>query len=265
MKHKTVHNMVYDLMNDKQRKAYAEFLETDFSFELPGHARFHVNAFNQRGSADMVLRVINTEIPDFDQLGLPKVLKDVVMTKCGLAIFVGGTGSGKSTLLAAMIGYRNQTSYGHIITIEDPIEFVHSHRSYVVTQREVGVDTESYEVALKDTLHQAPDVILIGEICDREITQHAIAFAETGHLCLSTSYANSTNQVLDRIINFVPDERRPQLLMDLSLNSKAVISQRLVMGLDGRRVPAVEVLISTPYISELIRTGKCGEIKEAME
>ncbi|MEJ2115529.1 MAG: PilT/PilU family type 4a pilus ATPase, partial [Gammaproteobacteria bacterium] len=223
---------------------------------------FRVNAFAQRGSPGMVLRVINSEIPKFDSLQLPPILRDISMTKRGLVIFVGGTGSGKSTSLAAMVGYRNENSFGHIVTIEDPIEFVHKHKNCIITQREVGVDTEDYDIALKNTLRQAPDVILIGEIRDRKTMEHAIAFAETGHLCLSTLHANSTNQALDRIINFFPDERRAQLLMDLSLNLKSVISQRLlpIKGEEGR-VPAVEVMLNTPLMADLIFKGQVHEMK----
>jgi len=214
----------------------------------------------------MVLRVITTTIPKFDDLDLPPILQDVAMTKRGLVIFVGGTGSGKSTSLAAMIGYRNENSFGHIITIEDPVEFVHPHKNCIITQREVGVDTESWDAALKNTLRQAPDVILIGEIRDREVMEHAIAFAETGHLCLGTLHANNSNQAMDRIINFFPEERRPQLLMDLSLNLKGVVSQRLIPRKEGKgRIPAVEILLNTPLISDLIFKGEVHEIKEIMK
>ena len=258
--------LVRSIMNDKQAAEYERSLEANFAISLAGMARFRVSAFTQRGSSGMVLRKINTEIPTFEELHVPPVLKDISMTKRGLVIFVGGTGSGKSTSLAAMVGYRNQNSYGHIITIEDPIEYVHEHRNCIVTQREVGVDTESYEIALKNTLRQAPDVILLGEIRDRETMDYAIAFAETGHLCLSTLHANSTNQALDRIINFFPEERRPQLLMDLSLNLKAVVSQRLIPREDGKgRVPAVEVMINTPLMSDLIFKGEVHEIKELIK
>jgi twitching motility protein PilU len=210
----------------------------------------------------MVLRIINSEIPGFEELNLPSILRDIAMTKRGLVIFVGGTGSGKSTSLASMVDYRNQNSHGHIITIEDPVEFVHDHGNCLVTQREVGVDTESYEIALKNTLRQAPDVILIGEVRDRETMEHAIAFAETGHLCLTTLHANSTNQALDRIINFFPDERRSQLLMDLSLNLKGLVSQRLVPKIDGvGRIPAIEVMLNTPLMADLIFKGDVHEIK----
>ena len=258
--------LVRSIMNDKQAAEFEEHLECNFAISLPGVARFRVNAFTQRGSSGMVLRVINTEIPKFEDLGLPKVLSDIAMTKRGLVIFVGGTGSGKSTSLAAMVGYRNHNSYGHIVTIEDPIEFVHNHGNCIITQREVGVDTETYEIALKNTLRQAPDVILIGEIRDRDTMDYGIAFAETGHLCLSTLHANSTNQALDRIINFFPEERRPQLLMDLSLNLRAVISQRLIPRADGKgRVPAVEIMINTPLMSDLIFKGEVHEMKELMK
>ena len=254
--------LVRSIMNDRQAGEYERTQECNFAISLPGVARFRVNAFAQRGSAGMVVRTITSEIPEFEDLSLPPILKNIAMTKRGLVIFVGGTGSGKSTSLAAMIGYRNANSFGHIITIEDPIEFVHSHRSCIVTQREVGVDTENYEIALKNTLRQAPDVILIGEIRDRETMEHAIAFAETGHLCLSTLHANSTNQALDRIINFFPEERRAQLLMDLSLNLKSVISQRLLPRQNGDgRIPAVEVMLNTPLMSDLIFKGNVHEMK----
>jgi twitching motility protein PilU len=253
------------IMNDKQVSEFEENQECNFSIALTGVARFRVNAFVQRGSTGMVLRIINSEIPNFEDLNLPEILRDIAMTKRGLVIFVGGTGSGKSTSLASMVGYRNQQSYGHIITIEDPVEFVHEHGNCLVTQREVGVDTESYEIALKNTLRQAPDVILIGEIRDRETMEHAIAFAETGHLCLSTLHANSANQALDRIINFFPDERRSQLLMDLSLNLKGLISQRLIPRLNAAgRIPAIEIMINTPLMADLIFKGDVHEIKTLM-
>lgn len=258
--------LVRSIMNDKQLGEFEARQEVNFAISLPGVSRFRVNAFTQRGSMGMVLRVIRSEIPNFEELGLPPVLRDVAMTKRGLVIFVGATGSGKSTSLASMIGYRNENSYGHIITIEDPIEFVHQHKNCIVTQREVGVDTDSYEIALKNTLRQAPDVILIGEIRDREAMEHAIAFAETGHLCLSTLHANSTNQALDRVINFFPEERRPQLLMDLSLNLKGVVSQRLVPRADGEgRVAAIEVMLNTPLMADLIFKGNVHEMKELMQ
>ncbi len=254
--------LVRSIMNDKQVSEFEEKQECNFSIALPGVARFRVNAFIQRGSSGMVLRIINSEIPSFEELNLPSILRDIAMTKRGLVIFVGGTGSGKSTSLASMVDYRNQNSHGHIITIEDPVEFVHDHGNCLVTQREVGVDTESYEIALKNTLRQAPDVILIGEVRDRETMEHAIAFAETGHLCLTTLHANSTNQALDRIINFFPDERRSQLLMDLSLNLKGLVSQRLVPKIDGvGRIPAIEVMLNTPLMADLIFKGDVHEIK----
>jgi twitching motility protein PilU len=251
------------IMNDKQASEFDATKECNFAIGLPGVARFRVNAFVQRGSTGLVFRTITTKIPSFDDLGLPEVLKEIALTKRGLVIFVGGTGSGKSTSLAAMIGYRNEHTYGHIITIEDPVEFVHDHKNCIVTQREVGVDTDSWYAALKNTLRQAPDVILIGEIRDRETMDYAIAFAETGHLCMATLHANSTNQALDRIINFFPEERRHQLLMDLSLNTRAFISQRLIpkKGAAGR-VAAMEIMINSPLISDLIFKGEVHEIKE---
>src|SRR5210317_375178 len=250
------------IMNDKQVKEFEEHQECNFSIALPGVARFRVNAFVQRGSSGLVLRIINSEIPSFEELNLPPILKDLALTKRGLVIFVGGTGSGKSTSLASMVDYRNHQSYGHIITIEDPVEFVHDHGNCLVTQREVGVDTESYGIALKNTLRQAPDVILIGEIRDRETMEHAIAFAETGHLCLTTLHANSTNQALDRIINFFPDDRRQQLLMDLSLNLKGLVSQRLIPKIDGAgRIPAIEVMLNTPLMADLIFKEDVHEMK----
>lgn len=255
--------LVHSIMNDRQMAEFDSSQECNFAISLPGVSRFRVNAFTQRGSVGVVLRVIRTDIPEFADLDLPPILQDIAMTSRGLVIFVGATGSGKSTSLAAMVGYRNENSKGHIITIEDPIEFIHNHRNCIVTQREIGVDTESYDVALKNTLRQAPDVILIGEIRDRETMDYAIAFAETGHLCLSTLHANSTNQALDRIINFFPEERRAQLLMDLSLNLKGIISQRLIPKYDGEgRVPAVEVMLNTPLMSDLIFKGQVHEIKE---
>ncbi|MFC5476201.1 PilT/PilU family type 4a pilus ATPase [Paraherbaspirillum soli] len=254
------------IMSDKQAADFEETRECNFAISPSGLGRFRASAFVQQGKVGMVLRTITTEIPKFEDLGLPDTLKDVAMTKRGLVIMVGATGSGKSTTLAAMIGYRNENSYGHIITIEDPVEYVHPHRNCIVTQREIGVDTDSWEVALKNTLRQAPDVILIGEIRDRETMDYAIAFAETGHLCLATLHANSANQALDRIINFFPEERRPQLLMDLSLNLKGVVSQRLVplKTVKGRAV-AVEILLNSPLISDLIFKGDVHEIKEIMK
>jgi twitching motility protein PilU len=253
------------IMNDRQAAEFERNKECNFAINPPGIGRFRVNAFVQQGRVGMVLRTINTQIPKLEDLGLPETLKDIVMTKRGLVIVVGATGSGKSTTLAAMIGYRNENSQGHIITIEDPIEYVHEHRNCVVTQREVGVDTESWEAALKNTLRQAPDVILIGEIRERETMEHAIAFAETGHLCMGTLHANSANQALDRIINFFPEERRAQLLMDLSLNLKGMISQRLIPKRDTKgRSAAIEILLNSPLISDLIFKGDVHEIKSIM-
>ena len=253
------------IMNDKQTSEFDASSECNFAIGIPGVARFRVNAFIQRGSVGLVFRTITTKIPKLEDLGLPEVLKDIAMTKRGLVIFVGGTGSGKSTSLAAMVGYRNQNSYGHIITIEDPVEFVHDHINCIITQREVGVDTDNWHIALKNTLRQAPDVILIGEIRDRDTMDYAIAFAETGHLCMATLHANSTNQALDRIINFFPEERRHQLLMDLSLNTRAFVSQRLIPKSDGiGRVAAIEIMINSPLISDLIFKGDVHEIKEVI-
>ena len=254
--------LVRSIMNDRQIREYEETQECNFAISLPNISRFRVNAFMQRNSSGMVLRVINSEIPSIEELRLPDIIKDVSMTKNGLVIFVGGTGCGKSTSLAAMLGYRNEHSQGHIVTIEDPIEFVHKHRNCIVTQREVGVDTETFEIALKNTLRQAPDVILIGEIRDRETMEYAVSFAETGHLCLATLHANSTNQALDRIINFFPEERRAQLLMDLSLNLKAIVSQRLLPIKESEgRVPAIEILINSPLMADLIFKGDVPKMK----
>ncbi len=254
------------IMNDKQAAEFERTKECNFAISPPNVGRFRVNAFIQQGKVGMVLRVIPQTLPTIQSLGLPAVLSEVVMTKRGLVILVGATGSGKSTTLAAMIDHRNENSYGHIITIEDPVEFVHPHKNCVVTQREVGLDTDSWEAALKNTLRQAPDVILMGEIRDRETMEHAVAFAETGHLCMATLHANSANQALDRIINFFPEERRTQLLMDLSLNLKGLVSQRLVPKQEGKgRFAAVEILLNTPLISDLIFKGDVSEIKEIMK
>ncbi len=254
--------LVRSIMNDRQIREYEETQECNFAISLPNISRFRVNAFMQRNSSGMVLRVINSEIPGIEELRLPDIIKEISMTKNGLVIFVGGTGCGKSTSLAAMLGYRNEHSQGHIVTIEDPIEFVHKHRNCIVTQREVGVDTETFEIALKNTLRQAPDVILIGEIRDRETMEYAVSFAETGHLCLATLHANSTNQALDRIINFFPEERRAQLLMDLSLNLKAIVSQRLLPIKESEgRVPAIEILINSPLMADLIFKGDVPKMK----
>jgi twitching motility protein PilU len=259
-------SLARSIMNDKQASEFERTKECNFAISPPGIGRFRVNAFVQQGKVGMVLRVIPQVLPTIDGLGVPQVLKEVVMTKRGLTILVGATGSGKSTTLAAMVDWRNENSYGHIITIEDPVEFVHPHKNCVVTQREVGLDTDSWEAALKNTLRQAPDVILMGEIRDRETMEHAIAFAETGHLCLATLHANSANQALDRVINFFPEERRAQLLMDLSLNLKAMISQRLVPKQDGKgRQAAVEIMLNSPLISDMIFKGEVSEIKEIMK
>ncbi|MBX3638209.1 MAG: PilT/PilU family type 4a pilus ATPase [Rubrivivax sp.] len=254
------------IMNDKQAAEFESTKECNFAISPAGIGRFRVNAFVQQARIGVVLRTIATTIPTFESLQLPPVLKDISMTKRGLVILVGGTGTGKSTSLAAMVDYRNENSYGHIITVEDPIEYVHEHKKCIVTQREVGIDTDNWEAALKNTLRQAPDVILMGEIRDRETMEHAVAFAETGHLCLATLHANSANQALDRIINFFPEERRQQLLMDLSLNLKALVSQRLLPREQGRgRIAAVEILLNTPLIGDLIFKGEVAEIKELMK
>ena len=254
------------VMNDKQAAEFERTKECNFAISPPGVGRFRVNAFMQQGKVGMVLRVIPAVLPTLDGLGLPPVLKDVVMAKRGLAILVGATGSGKSTTMAAMLDWRNEQSYGHILTIEDPVEFVHLHKNCVVTQREVGLDTDSWASALNNSMRQAPDVILMGEIRDRESMEHALAFSETGHLCLATLHANSANQAMDRIINFFPDERRAQLLMDLSLNLKAVVSQRLVPRQNSKgRFAAVEVMLNSPLISDLIFKGEVSEIKEIMK
>jgi twitching motility protein PilU len=259
-------DLARSIMNDKQTASFEQTKEANFAISPGDLGRFRVSAFVQMSAVGMVLRTINSTIPEFDSLGLPPVLKDVIMSKRGLVIMVGATGSGKSTTLAAMVGHRNENSYGHIITIEDPVEFVHPHRNCIITQREVGVDTEDWEVALKNTLRQAPDVIQIGEIRDRQTMDHAIAFAETGHLCLATLHANSSNQALDRIINFFPEERRQQLLMDLSLNLKGMISQRLIPKKDAKgRAVAVEIMLNSPLIADLIFKGQVHEIKELMK
>ncbi len=257
--------MVRSIMNDKQVKEFDATKECNFAISPHGIGRFRVSAFVQQGLVGAVLRTITTDIPTLSELDLPPILKDVVMNKRGLVIIVGGTGSGKSTTLAAMIGHRNENSKGHIISIEDPVEYVHPHRGCVITQREVGIDTESWHAALKNTLRQAPDVILIGEIRDRETMEYAIQFSETGHLCLATLHANSANQALDRIINFFPEERRQQLLMDVSLNAKAIVSQRLIPRESGvGRIAAMEIMLNTPLIADLIFKGAVSDIKEIM-
>jgi twitching motility protein PilU len=252
--------------NDKQAAEFEKTKECNFAISPTGVGRFRVNAFIQQGQVGLVMRTIPATLPTIDGLGLPTVLKEVAMTKRGLVIFVGATGSGKSTSMAAMIDHRNENSYGHIITVEDPIEFVHPHKNCIVTQREIGVDTDGWGIALKNTLRQAPDVILMGEIRDRETMDAAVAFAETGHLCMATLHANSANQALDRIINFFPEERRTQLLMDLSLNLKSMVSQRLLPRQEGKgRAAAVEILLNTPLVADLIFKGEVGEIKELMK
>jgi len=254
------------VMNDRQAAEFETTKECNFAISPTGIGRFRVNAFVQQGRVGVVCRTINMSIPTLDELGLPTVLKDIGMTKRGLVIFVGGTGTGKTTSLAALVDHRNRNSYGHIITIEDPVEYIHEHKNCIVTQREVGVDTDSWEAALKNTLRQAPDVILMGEIRDRETMDYAVAFAETGHLCLATLHANSANQAIDRIINFFPEERRAQLLMDLSLNLRALVSRRLLPKKDGKgRVAAIEILLNSPLISDLIFKGEVQEIKEVMK
>jgi len=256
------------VMNDKQAAEFERVKECNFAISPPGIGRFRVNTFLQQGKVGMVIRVIPAVVPTIDGLGLPAVLKEVVMAKRGLAILVGATGSGKSTTMAAMLDWRNEQSYGHILTIEDPVEFVHPHKNCVVTQREVGLDTDSWGAALKNSMRQAPDVILMGEVRDRETMEHALIFSETGHLCLATLHANSANQAMDRIINFFPEERRPQLLMDLSLNLKAVVSQRLIprQASNGKgRFAAIEIMLNSPLISDLIFRGDVSEIKETMK
>ncbi|AVZ78398.1 type IV pili twitching motility protein PilT [Zoogloeaceae bacteirum Par-f-2] len=254
------------IMNDRQAAEFESTKECNFAISPAGISRFRANAYIQQGRVGLVLRTIAQKIPTFDELGLPAVLRDIAMAKRGLVIFVGGTGTGKTTSLAAMVDFRNEHSYGHIITVEDPIEFVHTHKNCIVSQREIGIDTDSWEAALKNTLRQAPDVILMGEIRDRETMDYAIAFAETGHLCLATLHANSANQAIDRIINFFPEDRRQQLLMDLSLNLRAMISQRL-LPMKGRkgRVPAVEILLNSPLVADLIFKGEIPGIKDVMK
>jgi twitching motility protein PilU len=258
--------VVYDIMNDKQRSEFEQTSECNFAISASGVGRFRVNVFVQRSNVGMVLRRIETVIPTMDELKLPPILRELAMTKRGMVLFVGGTGTGKSTSLASMIGYRNQNSKGHIITIEDPIEYVHAHGGCIVTQREVGVDTDSFDVALKNTLRQAPDVILIGEIRHQHTMDYAIAFAETGHLVLATLHANNANQAMDRIINFFPEERRGQLLMDLSLNLKGIVAQMLIARKDGKgRRAAIEVLLNTPLAADLIMKGEIHELKGLMK
>ena len=260
-----VKSLAMEIMNEEQQKEFEHKPEMNLAISESGIGRFRVNIFKQRNEVSMVIRNIKAEIPNLDDLGLPAVLKDVIMSKRGIILFVGGTGSGKSTSLAALIDHRNRNSKGHIITIEDPIEYVHQHKGCIVNQREVGVDTDSFEDALKNTLRQAPDVILIGEIRDRETMEHAMVFAETGHLAISTLHANNANQALDRIINFFPEERHAQLLQDLSLNMRAFVSQRLIPTIDNKRCAAIEILLNSPRVEELIKRGDVSEIKEVME
>ncbi len=254
------------IMNDKQAADFERTKECNFAISPQGIGRFRVSAFMQQGHVGMVLRTIPATLPTIDGLGLPGILKDVAMTKRGLVIMVGATGSGKSTSLAAMVDWRNENAYDHIITVEDPVEFVHPHKNCVITQREIGIDTDDWDIALKNSLRQAPDVILMGEIRDRQTMELAVAFAETGHLCMATLHANSANQALDRIINFFPEERRDQLLMDVSLNLKAMISQRLLPRQEGKgRAAAVEIMLNTPLMADLIFKGQVGELKELMK
>jgi len=258
--------LVHNAMNEKQVRQFDEEKECNFAISIDAIGRFRVSAFWQRDMAGMVVRRIVTEIPDTDDLGLPPVLKDVVMSKRGLVLFVGGTGTGKSTSMASLIGYRNRNSRGHILTIEDPVEFVHEHSKSMITQREVGLDTESFDAALKSSLRQAPDVILIGEIRNQETMEHALSFAETGHLCIATLHANNANQAIDRIMHLVPAEQHGKLLFDLALNLRGIIAQQLIPTKDGNsRVAAIEILLNSPYIAELIKKGDVGSIKEVME
>ena len=260
-----VKTIAWSIMDEDQIAEFERKPEMNLAISEDGIGRFRVNIFKQRNTVSLVIRHIKTDIPAWEVLGLPEVLTEVIMSKRGLVLFVGATGSGKSTSLASLIDHRNSNSAGHIITIEDPVEFVHSHKRSIVNQREVGVDTDSYEDALKNTLRQAPDVILIGEIRDRDTMEHALAFAETGHLAISTLHANNANQALDRIINFFPEDRRNQLLLDLSLNLRAFVSQRLIKTVDGKRAAAVEILLGTPLVQDMIRRGDVHEIKEVMQ
>src|SRR6056300_1674921 len=265
MKPGEIREIAYELMDDTQIADFERELEMNLATSIAGYGRFRVNIFIQRSEVSIVARNIVAEIPNWQDLRLPEIMLDVIMRKRGLVLFVGGTGSGKSTSLAALIDYRNSNSNGHIVTVEDPVEYVHRHNKCIVNQREVGVDTRSWHNALKNTLRQAPDVILIGEIRDRETMEHALAFAETGHLCISTLHANNANQALDRIINFFPEERHKQLYLDLALNLRGFISQRLVKTPDGKRAAAIEILLGTPRVADLIKNGKVEEIKEVME
>jgi len=260
-----VKELAYNIMNDKQIALFEAEMEMNLAMPVPELGRFRVNVFRQRGAVAMVIRYIKTRIPSIEELNLPRILKDLIMEPRGLVLLVGSTGSGKSTTLASMIDYRNENRTGHILSIEDPIEYIHLHKKSVVDQREVGLDTLSYENALKNALREAPDVILIGEIRDRETMQHALAYADTGHLCLATLHANNANQTLERIINFFPENAHHQLFEDLSQHMRGVVSQRLIVGVDGKRLPAVEVMLGSAYVSELIKKGDVDNIKEAME
>jgi twitching motility protein PilU len=257
--------LALSIMNERQRKEFAETCEMNMAMALPGVSRFRVNVFRQRGSVGLVIRRVKADPSTLDEVGLPSILKDIVMTKRGLTLVVGATGSGKSTTLAAMVDHRNSTEAGHIITIEDPIEFVHRHKKSIMTQREVGFDTQSFQAALRNTLRQAPDVILIGEIRDTETMEAAVTFAETGHLCLGTLHSNNANQAIERIMNFFPPERHGQIYLQLSLNLRSIISQRLIPSLDGKRVAALEIMMDTPRIKDLIRRGEVDTLKEGME
>ena len=261
----TVHDLAYSVMSDRQQREFEATMEMNLAIGLSDIGRFRVNVYRQRGHVALAVRYITSEIPSIEALNLPPILRELIMLPRGLILMVGSTGSGKSTTLASMIDYRNVHKTGHMLTVEEPIEYLHTHKQSMVDQREVGLDTMSYASALKNAMRQAPDVIMIGEIRDRETMQAAIAYAETGHLCLSTLHANNANQTLDRIINFFPDSAHHQLRIDLSLNLKAVVSQRLLRGLDGRRIPAVEILLSTPYVADLIEKGEIHTIKEAMK
>ena len=263
--HTAVHDMVYDIMSDGQRKVYEETLECDFSFEIPNLARFRVNAFNHQRGSGAVFRTIPSKILTLEELNCPAIFKDIADTPRGLCLVTGPTGSGKSTTLAAMIDYINDKEFGHILTVEDPIEFVHTSKKCLINQREVGLDTHGFHAALKNAMREAPDVILIGEIRDAETMEAAISFSETGHLCLATLHSNNADQTLERILNFFPEAAHRNILMNLALNLRSVISQRLVMGKDGRRMPAVEVLLNTPLIRDMIRRGQIHEMKEAMD
>lgn len=260
-----VREIAYSVMRDDQVKEFEQAWECNFAISVPNVGRFRANVFKQRGEVAMVVRYIKGQVPAVEELGLPLILKQLIMEKRGLVLLVGATSSGKSTTLAAMIDYRNSTAPGHILTIEDPIEFTHSHKKSIIGQREIGIDTHSYEDALKSALREAPDVILIGEVRSRDVMKFALSYAETGHLCLSTLHSNNANGALERIVNFFPEDARDQLLMDMSLNLRAIVCQRLIRGVDGNLLPAVEVLLNTPYVADLIQKGKTDQIKEAME